>query len=292
MSGEGRAPRGTTTPAEEAAAARGVATKTAAALWDQLGAHQPGTAAALAVLIRALPDDWPAREFGAGRIETVLAEPPGVEPDETAFPIEVAPVGEDGVVDRCRACSAQDGADCRWHRGYAAGVMALYRPVVETLKAQPRMPDAALLEWLDVAATTVGLGEPVPEPPAPAATAAPAAGERGTCSACGEPAVRYILGCWSHSLRNGCGDGEPVVAEFVPAGGAVRADDADGEGAGRLVAYRSRTAQMLRCLAHVPPPAARATDCEAVTAEDLPGGGICTYQGCGVDVLIPQGGAR
>lgn len=119
--------------------------------------------------------------------------------------------------------------------------------------------------------------------------AAPAAGERGTCSACGEPAVRYILGGWSHTLRNGCGDGEPVVAEFVPPAGAVRADDADGEGAGRFVAYRSRTAQMLRCLAHVPPPAARAADWEPVTPEDLPDGGICTYPDCGVDVLITEG---
>jgi hypothetical protein len=61
--------------------------------------------------------------------------------------------------------------------------------------------------------------------------------------------------------------------------------------ADRIVAYRSPTAQMLRCLAHIPP-TAKPADCVAVTAEDLPAGGVCTYPGCGVDVLIPQGGVR
>jgi hypothetical protein len=69
-------------------------------------------------------------------------------------------------------------------------------------------------------------------------------------------------------------------------------DPGEESTADRIVAYRSHIAQMLRCLAHVPPPAARAVDCEAVTAEDLPDGGICTHPGCGVDVLIPQDGAR
>lgn len=56
----------------------------------------------------------------------------------------------------------------------------------------------------------------------------------------------------------------------------------------RVVAWRSLSAQMLRCLEHVPPPAARAVDCTPVTSDDLPDGGICTFPDCGVDVLIPQ----
>ncbi|MFT2014629.1 hypothetical protein ACMA1D_02090 [Streptomyces sp. 796.1] len=56
-----------------------------------------------------------------------------------------------------------------------------------------------------------------------------------------------------------------------------------------MVAYRSLSTSMLRCLDHVPPPAARAANCVPVEADDLPDGGICTYPDCGVDVLIPRG---
>lgn len=60
-----------------------------------------------------------------------------------------------------------------------------------------------------------------------------------------------------------------------------------------IVAWRARGGRVLRCLQHVPPPAARDADCVPVTAEDLPDGGICTYPDCGADVLArPEGSAR
>jgi hypothetical protein len=184
VSGEGRAPRDTDAPAKPfspsaaglaagasavpgfiAGMKRGQRVIEAAGLWRQLVSFQPGVAAALIAQIRALPQDWPLRLFHVGRPDAAVALPPDVEPEETALPIDVAPVNEFGAVGRCQACKAHDVGDCRWHRGYASGVMALYRAVVEALKAQPRLTDAALLEWLDVAATTVGIGEPVPELP-------------------------------------------------------------------------------------------------------------------------------
>ena len=56
-----------------------------------------------------------------------------------------------------------------------------------------------------------------------------------------------------------------------------------------IVAFRSRGGRLLRCLAHTPGAVAVADgEFDAVTAEDLPDGGICTYPDCGVDVLIPQ----
>lgn len=59
-----------------------------------------------------------------------------------------------------------------------------------------------------------------------------------------------------------------------------------------IVAWQSHIDQMLRCLRHIPPPAARAADCVPVTADDLPDGGICTYPGCGMDVLIAPSAAE
>lgn len=68
---------------------------------------------------------------------------------------------------------------------------------------------------------------------------------------------------------------------------------APGDGPDRVVAYRSAGGAILRCLAH--PPGQRALDGEylrPVTSDDLEDGGICTHPDCGVDVLIPQDGAR
>ena len=56
-----------------------------------------------------------------------------------------------------------------------------------------------------------------------------------------------------------------------------------------IVAFRSRGGRLLRCLKHTPGAVAVANgEFDAVTAEDLPEGGVCTYPECGVDVLIPQ----
>jgi hypothetical protein len=55
-----------------------------------------------------------------------------------------------------------------------------------------------------------------------------------------------------------------------------------------VVAYRSRIGGMLRCLRHEPKSGYWPQFVEAVTADDLPDGGICTHPDCGTDVLIPQ----
>ncbi|MCX5365888.1 hypothetical protein OG864_45140 [Streptomyces sp. NBC_00124] len=68
---------------------------------------------------------------------------------------------------------------------------------------------------------------------------------------------------------------------------AVSAGVQPDEEADRVVAYRSDGGRLLRCLRHVPPPAARHADFHPVTSEDLPDGGVCTYPDCGADVLIP-----
>lgn len=58
----------------------------------------------------------------------------------------------------------------------------------------------------------------------------------------------------------------------------------------RVVAYRSLGGRILRCLNHIPPEPDG--DFVRVTSGDLPDGGVCTYPGCGVDVLIPPFASR
>lgn len=79
---------------------------------------------------------------------------------------------------------------------------------------------------------------------------------------------------------------DPDLIEALPAAAEIRVAVSEPPG---VVAYRSTSTGMLRCLDHVPPPAARAADCNPVESDDLPDGGICTYPGCGVDVLIARG---
>lgn len=60
-----------------------------------------------------------------------------------------------------------------------------------------------------------------------------------------------------------------------------------------VVAYRSHSGSLLRCLTHAPDQTGLDSGAfHPVTADDLPGGGVCTYRApgveCGVDVLIPQ----
>ncbi|MDX2658278.1 hypothetical protein PV402_39520 [Streptomyces scabiei] len=54
----------------------------------------------------------------------------------------------------------------------------------------------------------------------------------------------------------------------------------------RIVGYRSRDGRLLYCTGHAGE--LFGLGYTAVTADDLPDGGICTHPDCGVDVLIPQ----
>ena len=60
-----------------------------------------------------------------------------------------------------------------------------------------------------------------------------------------------------------------------------------------VVAYRSHSGSLLRCLTHAPDQTALDGGAfHPVTAGDLPDGGVCTYRApgveCGADVLNPQ----
>jgi len=84
---------------------------------------------------------------------------------------------------------------------------------------------------------------------------------------------------------------EVPVASEVPtaapsAGGVRQPSQADGD---RVVAYRSHSRRLLRCLTHAPDQVGLDSGAfQPVTADDLPDGGICTHPDCLVDVLIPQ----
>ena len=112
--------------------------KAAAHLWQQLITYQPAIAAALAIEVRGLPDDWSAREFGSARPEAVLAYTPCLEPVEARFPPEVAPVTEASAED-CQACLA-DGVDlCRFHTGEAEAHDWWQRTTREAVRVEPEV---------------------------------------------------------------------------------------------------------------------------------------------------------
>jgi len=120
----------------------------AADLWNQLVDWQPATATALLQQLRALPDDWPLRVFGVGRIDAALALPPGAQGEtyEDRVP-EIAPYAEHEW-EGCPAC-AEAGGNCRWHEGHATGRGELYKPLTAAIKANPDTTVHDFLQSLD-----------------------------------------------------------------------------------------------------------------------------------------------
>jgi hypothetical protein len=112
------------------------------------------------------------------------------------------------------------------------------------------------------------------------------AGERPRCTYCGLP---HDL---TPSMALACASIRAMVDTVAPAepGPVVPAQPGNDT---PVVAYRSHSGSLLRCLTHAPDQTSVASGAfHPVTADDLPDGGICTYRApgveCGVDVLIPQ----
>jgi hypothetical protein len=141
-------------------------------LWQHLVQWQPATAAALALHVRALPEDWPARVFGVGRPDAALVLSPGATGEQ--FPDrapEIAPFDESAPLDDCPACEEAAGT-CRFHEGYVAGHHEQAQAQRDAVKARP---DIGLREFMLWQADVEEAQDQGQEPPLlPAAPAGPA----------------------------------------------------------------------------------------------------------------------
>lgn len=120
-------------------------TTAARTLWNHLLDWQPATAAALAEHCRALPEGWPLRVFGVGRLGAALELPPGVHGETfDDQPPEISPYSENEW-EGCPAC-AERGANCRFHEGYATGHADLQKPLLDAVKADKTVTVHAFLQ--------------------------------------------------------------------------------------------------------------------------------------------------
>lgn len=230
-------------------------TPDAAAVWRQLTTHQPALAAALAIHCRALPDDWPAREFSVARPDAAVLLPPLVEPEDTAYPIEAAPVGEDGPVSSCPACAAVDQPlGCRWHTGYTAGIHALAGPLHDAVKTDPELA-RRIGGWLDHVTWAVTVGDPMPNAspdefaPAPEPVPQPAA-RPGTVDLLVEALAQYARETGNTGLRHAqirSHLAETLAAVLPPAADACPYPESHRAGCGcpaDIADLRTRTAAL------------------------------------------------
>ncbi len=99
-------------------------------LCKRLIVHQPAVAAALALQLRDLPDDWPQRLLGINRPYAALELPatPGM-------PMEIQPY-DTSDWESCLAC-AEFRQLCRYHQGFATGYEALDGPTDRCLPPRP-----------------------------------------------------------------------------------------------------------------------------------------------------------
>jgi hypothetical protein len=124
---------------------------TADALWRKLVEHQPAVAAALAVQLRGLPEDWPLRELGVSRPDTALELP------TATMPMEVEPHAADHG-ENCPPCG-EDGTHCRFHAGFIAGYETLNQPLREAVRIDPSVTVATVLGRLADAEEATESGE-------------------------------------------------------------------------------------------------------------------------------------
>ncbi|NGO40644.1 hypothetical protein [Streptomyces ureilyticus] len=125
---------------------------TADALWRRLTEHQPGVAAALAMQLRALPEDWSQRVLGVARPHAAL------ELRATAdVPMEIEPY-DAADWENCPACGELDRL-CRYHEGYATGYEALNQPLTEAARVDPKVTVADALRRLTEADEAAERGE-------------------------------------------------------------------------------------------------------------------------------------
>ncbi|MCX4231792.1 hypothetical protein [Streptomyces ortus] len=124
---------------------------TADTLWQRLAEHQPAVAAALAMQVRALPEDWSQRVLGVARPHAALELP------ATAVPMEIEPY-DAADWENCPACSELD-RPCRYHEGYTTGYEALNQPLTEAARVDPKVTVVDALRRLTEANEAAERGE-------------------------------------------------------------------------------------------------------------------------------------
>lgn len=128
---------------------------TADDLWLRLVEHQPAVAAALALKVRELPEDWSLRVLGVGRPEAALA----LSPSSPEHRIEIEPYEADW--ESCPACGEVLDEFCRYHTGHAAGYEALHRPLLDAVTLDADVTVRAVLQRLADADEAAANGERV-----------------------------------------------------------------------------------------------------------------------------------
>ncbi|MGW2181290.1 hypothetical protein ACWCXX_24955 [Streptomyces sp. NPDC001732] len=114
--------------------------ESAETLWRRLVEYQPALAAALALHVRELPQDWPQRELGVFRPEAAFDLPEG----ELRYRVEIEPYDN---WEECGACHT-DGEICRFHTGFETGYKALHKPLLDAMALDPAVTVAAVLQRL------------------------------------------------------------------------------------------------------------------------------------------------
>lgn len=114
---------------------------TAETLWQRLAEHQPAVAAALAMQVRALPEDWSQRVLGVARPHAALDLPA-----TAGVPMEIEPY-DAADWENCPACGELDRL-CRFHEGYTTGYEALNQPLTEAARVDPKVTVADALRRL------------------------------------------------------------------------------------------------------------------------------------------------
>ncbi|MDH6544927.1 hypothetical protein [Streptomyces sp. SPB4] len=110
-------------------------------LWRRLVEHQPAVAAALAMQVRELPQDWPQRELGVFRPEAAFRLAPSGQHER----VEIEPYDTDW--ENCGACN-QASDPCRFHTGFETGYKALHQPLLDAIALDQTVTAAAVLQRL------------------------------------------------------------------------------------------------------------------------------------------------
>ncbi|MEV5204395.1 hypothetical protein [Streptomyces sp. NPDC053720] len=111
-------------------------------LWRRLVEHQPAVAAAVAPQLRALPEDWSAREPGVTRPEAALT----IASSGPEHRVEILPHETD--VESCGACCEAEDDFCRYHKGVSAGYQMLGQPLLDAAKLDPDITVRTMLQRL------------------------------------------------------------------------------------------------------------------------------------------------
>ncbi|MCX4411590.1 hypothetical protein OG840_61610 [Streptomyces sp. NBC_01764] len=126
---------------------------TADTLWKRLAEDQPAVAAALAMKVRALPEDWAQRVLGVARPHAALELPATGD-----VPMEIEPY-DAADWENCPACGEVADQLCRYHEGYATGYEALNQPLTEASRVDPKVTVADALRRLTEADEAAERGE-------------------------------------------------------------------------------------------------------------------------------------